>query len=116
MEMQHPKIKKHPWPLLVVALLLIGLLTYLIIFFPPAYIISIATLKIPLVVAFLLVVFVTIYALMAYLTINSWQGLIFGVAGVVYLLLRYFGISHPLFGILLLAMLVSIEFAIYKKK
>lgn len=110
------KIKKHPWPLLILSILFLGFLGYIVINWSPSYVFSVGTLKISLLIPFFILLFAGIYAFVAYLMISSLQGLIIAGTIIAYLLLRFFGITHPLFGILLLAMLISIEFAIYKKK
>lgn len=110
------KIKKHPWPLLIFSLLFFGLIGYLVVNWSPHYVITLGSLKLSLLIPFFVLLFAGIYAFVAYFMISFLQGLIIAGTIIAYLLLRFFGITHPLFGILLLAMLISIEFAIYKKK
>lgn len=110
------KQKKHPWPLLILSIIFLGLVGYAIFNFPPNYNFQINFIKIPIIIPFFIFIFLGVYSFVAYFTISFLQGLVFSVAVILYLVLRFFGLGHPLFGLLLLAMLISIEFAIYKKK
>lgn len=110
------KIKKHPWPLLLFSIIFFGIIGYWIVNFSPNYLIPLGTVKFSILIPFFVLLFLGIYSFIAYLTISFLQGLILGGAFIVYLLLRYFGITHILFGLLLLAIVISLEFALYKKK
>lgn len=117
MEHQPEKtVKKHPWPLLIFSVIFFGIVGYLVLNFPPDYIISLGSLKISLLIPFFVGLFLGVYTLAAYFTISFLQGVLLAGATIAYLLLRYFGITHILFGLLLLAIVVSLEFALYKKK
>lgn len=113
---QEEAAKKHPWPLLLLGIIFFIFLGYGITNWSPDFTIVIGSLKISILLLFFILLFAAMYTIIGYFTISSLQGFIFATAVIIYLLLRYFGITHPLFGLLLLAMLISIEFAIYKKK
>ena len=117
--MEHPverKQKKHPWPLLLLSIIFFGIAGYWVTNFPPSFSMLVGIVTFPLLLPFFIILFSGIFTVTTYFTLSWIQGLIVAVSITSYLLLRLFGITHILFGFLLLAMVVSLEFALLKKK
>ena len=110
------QITKRPWLLLLLFIIFAFLFCSLVFVYPPDRLFGVGLLKIPLLLPGLFLLFMTVYSLSAFLFQKALQGIIIASTLLCYLLLSYFGLSQWLFGALLLGILGSIEFAIYKKK
>lgn len=120
MEMARPRMSqpatKRPWLLLLLFIIFAFLFSSLVFLYPPDMLFELGPLKISLLFPGLFLLFLTVYSLSAFIFQNAIQGLVISSTLLIYLLFSYFGLSQWIFGVLLLGIFGSIEFAIYKKK
>lgn len=118
--------RKRPITLLTISLLSLASLIYLIFNYSPTQEFQILNFSRQLrdpatagqfstIYVFFLLVFIFIYSTIAYLLINTKQGLLFGLFATGYLFLRFIHLTHPFFLILLLVLFISLEL-FFKKR
>jgi hypothetical protein len=108
--------KKRPLPLLFGGIGLLGVAAYIVFGFPPTFVIPVGPVSFSLIIPFFVVLYAAVYCITAFAGASAVQGIIVASFTVGYMIMRLFGLTHVLFAILLLGVLGSIEFAIYKKK
>lgn len=101
--------------LLISILILIGL-AYLFFNFSPNKPIEVKGIHIPTKPIFLVGIFGFLYTLFTFILIKQIQGLLVASFTTIYLLLRFIGLTHWLFLILFIALFVTLELFILKKK
>lgn len=100
---------------LAVSLTCLGLLIYFILNFAPDKNFSILKLSLPTLPVFFLLFFAAIYEALAYFLNNKRQGFFISLFTTIYLILRFFKLTHPFFLILILALFVTFELLFRKR-
>ena len=97
--------------------ILFGILTaYILINFPPSYKISVYMLSIPIVPIFIISLAGSIFCIFTFIFKRKLQGIIFSVFVILYLILRLLGLTHWIFLVLILALFITTELFVLKKK
>ncbi|GEM_PF-3374796 len=113
------KRRKKPIWLLVVGLLSLALLMYVLIFFSPNSQFSLAPRslgEVGILPFFFILIFTSLFFLFSFFLSNFRRGLFIGIFVSVYLLLRFLGLTHIFFLIMLLILFITLEmFFSYKK-
>ncbi len=103
------KWRKKPIWLLACGFLSLTLFIYLIIFFSPDFQFSIFNFQLPILTIFLLTSFFLFTSVSSYLLSNIRRGLFIGLFVPAYLLLRFLGLTHIFFLIMLLILFITLE-------
>lgn len=101
--------KKRALPLLLVSLLSLICLLFVIFFIPPTYAVTIVGLQINILFFFLPLLFIFTYSLLSFAFQKKTHGILAGIFLILYLVLRLGGFTHPLFLLILLALLLILE-------
>ncbi len=108
--------KRHNFIYLLLAILLGILTVYLFLNFPPNYKFPISNFGIPVLPIFLATLTAFIFSLLTFIFIQKTQGIIISLLLLLYLILRLLGLTHWLFALLFLALFITVELFILKKK
>ncbi|HEV2339737.1 MAG TPA: hypothetical protein VGT05_03130 [Patescibacteria group bacterium] len=109
------RVKKRPFHFFLLAVLLGGLSLYAIISYPPTFSLPLNSYRIPLFPFVVTGVLVTIFFFTSYLFRTMLQGFLVTLFVISYLSLRYFGLKHIFFLLMLLAIFISLEVFFFKK-
>lgn len=108
--------KRHNFLYLLLAILF-GIITlYLFYNFPPTYKFSISQLQIPIIPLFLISLTGLIFSILTFIFIQKTQGIIISFFVILFLVLRLIGLSHWIFLILIIALFITVELFVLKKK
>ena len=108
--------KRHNFVYLLLAILLTILTVYLFINFPPDYKLPISNFQLPILPIFLASLTGFIFSILTFIFIQKTQGIIISSLILLYLILRLIGLNHWIFLFLFLALFITIELFILKKK
>src|SRR3989344_8952790 len=100
---------KRPIWLLVAGLLFTAFFTYIIVSTSPNYQFQITNFKFQILPFFFIAVFLFLFFSFSYIFINFRRGLFVGLFSVTYLLLRFFGLTHIFFLIILAILFLTLE-------
>ena len=100
---------------LLLAILLAIFTLYIIKNLPPSYMIPIGNFGIPILPIFLLTLAGFIYSLLTFIFIQKTQGILVSFFIIIYLILRLLGLTHWVFGILILIIFIASETITLKK-
>jgi hypothetical protein len=89
---------------------------YLFLNFPPSYKISIYKFSMPIIPVFMASLATFIFCIFTFIFKRKTQGIIFAVFTIVYLIIRLLGLTHWIFLVLILALFITTELFILKKK
>ncbi|MDE2589935.1 MAG: hypothetical protein KGL95_09765 [Patescibacteria group bacterium] len=103
-----------------VTLLLIGILGFLLLLFfthtfSPTVLFSVVFLTVPSIIPFFLLVFVTLFGLAGFTLNSNLQGILAGLFGILFLLLRMFSFTHWFFTLLLVTLFAVVEMFFLQK-
>jgi hypothetical protein len=107
--------RKRPLHLLVLSILTFIVLVFVFFFIPPSSAIQIG-IPINILLFVFPLLFILFYSLLSFLFRKKSHGVIVGALLVLYLLLRLGGFTHPLFFLILLALLLILELLFSKEK
>ena len=108
--------KRRNYIYLLISILFAITTGYVFLNFPPDYKIPVSNFEIPILPIFLISLFVLIFSFLTFIFKRKVQGLIFSSFILVYLGLRLAGLTHWIFLFLILALFVTTELFILKKK
>ncbi|GEM_PF-2705588 len=108
--------KRHNFVYLLLAILLTILTVYLFINFPPDYRFAVSNFGVPILPIFLVSLTGFIFSTFTFIFIQKTQGLIISFLILIYLILRLLGLTHWIFLFLFLALFITIELFVVKKK
>ncbi|MCL5435234.1 MAG: hypothetical protein M1405_02490 [Patescibacteria group bacterium] len=108
--------RKRPLRLLVLGLLSVAVLIYLVLNFPPTYGFMISDFRFQILPIVLVLVFLFIFSLVAFLLNNKRRGFLVAVFILGYFILKLINLTHPFFIILLLILLAMLELLFAKRK
>lgn len=108
--------KRHNFLYLLLVILFSILTGYLFFNFPPDHKFEIISLEIPILPVFLFLLTGFIFSLLTFIFIQKTQGLVFSLLILFYLILRLIGLTHWIFAVLILALFITTEIFILKKK
>ncbi len=108
------KRRNYLFPLLGILFAIVAI--YIFFSFAPESKLAIANFGIPILPIFLVSLTLFIYSLFRFIFINKTQALLFSVLLLFYLILRLIGLTHWIFAALFLALFVTIEIFLYRKK
>ena len=108
--------KRHNYLYLLFAILLAIITAYLFVNFPPYHKFQIANLGIPILPIFFTLLGLLIFSLSTFIFIQKNHGVIITLVALVYLLMRAIGLTHWIFLVLVLGLLIALELFIIKKK
>jgi hypothetical protein len=101
---------------LLLAILFVITTIYLFLNFPPTYKISLFKFSIPILPVFMTSLAASIFCTFTFIFKRKTQGFIFAVFTITYLIIRLLGLTHWIFGFLFLALFITVEVFIFKKK
>lgn len=107
--------RKRSLPLLLLSILALIVIIFVIFFIPPTYAVSLVRIHINILFFFLPLLFIFTYSLLSFLFQKKTHGILAGTFLVLYLLLRLGGFTHPLFLLILLALLLILELLFVNK-
>jgi hypothetical protein len=90
-------------------LVFLSLLGYLVYKVPPGYMIQLLSIGIPILYVFFFLLFATCFYLGAFITKSNKHGILFALLVCIYLVFRINNLTHPLFGVLLVALFLILE-------
>lgn len=108
--------KRHNYIYLFLAILFGIATAYLIYTFPPSYKIPASTIQISIIPLFLISLTGLIYTALTFIFIQKTQGILFTVFIISYLALRLIGLTHWIFIIMFIALFITAELFVLKKK
>lgn len=108
--------KRHNYLYLLLAILFAILTACLFINYPPSYKFAISTFTIPILPLFLISSSLFVFSLTTFIFIQKTQGLILVFVLNLYIILRLVGLTHYIFAILVLALFITLELFVIKKK
>ncbi len=100
---------------MVAAFAVLGSLIYFVLNFPPDKNLKILNFSIPTVPIFFALFFIAIYELFTFILNNQRQGFLISLFATIYLILRFFKLTHPFFAILIIALFVTFELAFKRR-
>ena len=110
------KRRRKPIWLLAGGLLSLAIFIYLIVFFSPNFQFSILNSQLVVLPFFFILAFSSLFFLFSFLLSNFRRGMFVGLFVSIYLLLRFLGLTHIFFLIMLLILFTTLEmFFSYKK-
>ena len=108
--------KRHNYIYLLIVILF-GIITiYIIKTFPPTYKIPIQSVELPILPLFFISLVGFIFSALTFIFIKKTQGIIVSIFVVTYLILRLIGLTHWIFLILVIALFITTELFIFRKK
>ena len=108
--------KRHNYLYLLLAILFGIILGYLFYNFPPTHKFYVSKLQIPFLPLFLISLTGFIFSSLTFIFIQKTQGIIVSVFIILYLILRLIGLTHWIFAVLFIALFITTELFILKKK
>lgn len=108
--------KTKPWGLLLLFIFSMIGLCYLFLTFPPGSAFIILGINISYVLIFFILLFLTLYGLVAFFLTSALQGVLVGSFICCFLLFRIINLTHPFFTILLFILFLCIEAIVWKRK
>ncbi|MDP3941509.1 MAG: hypothetical protein Q8Q49_04340 [bacterium] len=108
--------RKRPIALLLLSILTLCVLIFVIFFIPPTYAVELPGVTINVLFFFFPLLFIFLFSLLSFLFRKKSHGIIAGSLLIFYLLLRLGGFTHPLFLLILLALLLILELLFSKEK
>lgn len=108
--------RNHNFIYLLFFILFIIITSYIIYNFPPNHNFNIINLSIPVFPFFLIFLSLSIFSLFTFLFIRKLQGFLFSAFILFYIFLKLLGLTHFIFAILLIALFITIQIFIFKKK
>jgi hypothetical protein len=108
--------KRHNYVYLLISILLLIILSYLFVNFSPFHKFQIFNFLLPILPIFFFLLGIFIYCLSTFLFIGKQHGAIICIFILTYILMRLIGLTHWIFLILILGLLVTTELFIIKKK
>lgn len=106
---------KQPITLLLIGILSMILFLYEINTISPSYVFTFATIHIPSIIPFFILIFFILFGFAGAICRSITQGIVAGIIGIAYLLLRMLGITHWFFMILLILLFAVIELFLLQK-
>lgn len=100
---------------LLLAILLAISLLYILKNLPPSFAIPVSNTAIPILPIFFLLLIGFIYSLLTFIFIKKTQGILISFFIIIYLILRLLGLTHWVFGAIILILFIISEFFIFKK-
>ncbi len=108
--------RRHNYLFLLLAILF-GIISYYLVFhFPPNYIFPVGNFGIPILPIFFMTFGLFIFSAFTFIFIQKIQGVIFSLFILCYLILRLTGLTHFIFGFMFIALFITVELFILKKK
>lgn len=108
--------KRRNFLYFLVAILFLILTGYIFLSFAPDHKFRVLNFEISIIPLFLISIFIFIYSLLRFILIYSHQAFLISIIFIVYLFFRLIGLTHWIFAALLLALFITIELFIIKKK
>jgi hypothetical protein len=108
--------KRHNYVYLLFSILFAIISAYLFVNYPPTYKFNLLNFWIPILPLFLFSISAFIFSLTTFIFIQKTQGLILVFVLNLYLILRLVGLTHFIFAILVLALFITLELFVIKKK
>lgn len=108
--------RRHNYAYLLLAILFSIILTYLVVNTSPNQPLAIKSIEIPTRPLFLLSILGLLYSAFTFLLIKKIQGVLIAGFTTLYILLRFIGLTHWIFLILFIALFVTTETFLLKKK
>jgi len=103
-------------PYLFLAFIAFGFLGFLLINFPPNYSLKTINFTFPIIYLFLALTFLSLFLLGTFIFRGRIHGIILSVLAMLYLVLRVIGIRQIFFLFLIIALFITIELLLRKKK
>ncbi|MEN9407249.1 MAG: hypothetical protein RLZZ455_465 [Candidatus Parcubacteria bacterium] len=107
--------KKRALPLLLVSILSLIAILFVIFLIPPTYAVALTGIQINILFFFLPLLFIFTYSLLSFVFQKKTHGILAGIFLILYLILRLGGFTHPLFLLILLALLLILELLFVNK-
>ncbi len=107
--------KKRALPLLLVSILSLIAILFVIYLIPPTYAVALTGIQINILFFFLPLLFIFTYSLLSFVFQKKTHGILAGIFLIFYLILRLGGFTHPLFLLILLALLLILELLFVNK-
>lgn len=107
--------KKRSLPLLLLSILSFIVILSIIFFIPPYFGVALAGIQINILLFFLPLLFIFTYSLLSFVFQKKMHGVLAGSFLIIYLILRLGGFTHPLFLLILLALLLILELLLVSK-
>ncbi len=108
--------KRHNYVYLLLSVLFGILTSYIFLTFPPNYKFLTSNLGVPIFPIFFASLIILIFSFLTFIFIKKIQGIVVSVIFSAFLVLRLIGLTHWIFALLLLALLITIEVFLYKQK
>jgi len=108
--------KRRNFVYLLLAILFAIAVVYIFLNFPPDYKFKIGIFGIPILPFFFISLAIFIFSTITFLLIKKAQGILLVFFFLSYILMRLAGLTHWIFGLLFLALFITIELFILKKK
>ncbi len=108
--------KRHNYIYLLIAILLAIITSYLFVNFSPFHKFLISGITIPVLPIFFATLGLLIFSLSTFIFIGKQHGVVITLTILGYLLMRLIGLTHWIFLILVLGLLITVELFITKKK
>ncbi|OGH32270.1 MAG: hypothetical protein A3E70_00095 [Candidatus Levybacteria bacterium RIFCSPHIGHO2_12_FULL_40_44] len=108
--------KRHNFVYLLLAILLAISTAYIFFSFSPEYKFTVLNSGVPVLPIFLTSLIGFIFSVLTFIFIQKTQGIVISLLILFYLILRLVGLTHWLFGALFLALFVTVELFVIKKK
>lgn len=108
--------KRHNYIYLLLSILFGILTVYIFYNFPPGYKFPISEIEIPVLPIFFISLAGFIFSLLTFIFIQKTQGLIVSFFVILYLIIRIMGLTHWIFALLVVALFITSELFILKKR
>lgn len=108
--------KRHNFIYLLLAILFGISTVYIFVTFPPEHSFALSNFGIPVLPIFLLSLTVFIFSSLTFIFIQKTQGIILSLLILFYLILRLIGLTHWIFLVMFIALFITIELFVLKKK
>ncbi len=108
--------KRHNFVYLLLAILFAISCGYIFLNFPPDYKFAVSSFMLPILPIFLASLLGFIFSSLTFVFIQKTQGIIISSFLLLFLILRLVGLDHWIFAILLLALFITAELFVIKKK
>ena len=108
--------KRRNYLYLLLAILFAIITGYIFINFPPGYEFQIMNLGIPILPIFFTLFGLLIFSTTTFLFIQKNHGVVITIFVMSYILMRILGFTHWIFGVMFLALFITVELFILKKK
>lgn len=101
---------------LAVSFLVLGSLVYFVVNFGPDKSLKILNISVPTIPIFFILFFISVYELFTFILNSQRRGFLISFFATLYLILRMNNLTHPFFGILILALFITFELLFRKRK